>query len=305
MSELENHDKISIPKRMAPLRIAFFGLPLAALLLAKDGHQIVYAAISRTDAPGLRRAWRSISPLRVLPDPGNPRELDTIRSARPDLVVSWFWTRLLPEEVLAVAPLGSVGVHPSLLPRHRGPDPTAWAILLADPVSGVTAHVLANKYDTGAIYGQRELAIAPHWNALQLARALDRPSLQLLREVVKGFANGCPPVPRAQDESGATSAPLVDDVLTEISFGRPTLEVLRQIQAFAPAPGAYTAVGDELVQILRAGPAQAPRALQRPGEVALWNGEVLIRTLDGAVVILEATCNGEELSEGGWARLIR
>ncbi|HLM73120.1 MAG TPA: formyltransferase family protein, partial [Polyangiaceae bacterium] len=117
---------------MAKLRIAFFGLPLAALLLARDGHEILFAAVSRKDAIGIRRARRLFGADRVWakrPDIENsPALLKLVKSLKPDLLVSWFWTSLLPMDLMRAARLGGIGVHPSLLPRHRGPDPTFWAI---------------------------------------------------------------------------------------------------------------------------------------------------------------------------------
>ena len=100
-----------------------------------------------------------------------------VRAAAPDLLVSWFWTKRIPARLLSVAP--AVGVHPSLLPRHRGPDPYFWAIDAGDETTGVTAHRLDATYDTGPILAQRTLEIRPSWDAWRLARALDRPSLDV------------------------------------------------------------------------------------------------------------------------------
>jgi methionyl-tRNA formyltransferase len=59
-----------------------------------------------------------------------------IAAAEPELLVSWFWTKRVPARVRALAPLGAIGVHPSLLPRHRGPDPFFWAIDQGDRAGG-------------------------------------------------------------------------------------------------------------------------------------------------------------------------
>ncbi len=144
----------------------------------------MYAAASRK-APGLRRLGTRIAPGRthLRPAVDNPATVARVQAADPDLIVSWFWTTRLPEPILRLAP--AVGVHPSLLPRHRGPDPCFWAIDAGDEVTGVTAHRLAAEYDTGDILGRRELRIDPSWNGWTLARALDRPSLSLLREIVQ------------------------------------------------------------------------------------------------------------------------
>lgn len=107
-----------------------------------------------------------------------------------------------------MARLGGIGVHPSLLPRHRGPDPYFAAIDQGDDVTGVTVHRIAADYDTGEILGARNVAIAESWNAWQLARRLDRPSLSLLRETVAKLSAGETLPALVQDESEATWAPL-------------------------------------------------------------------------------------------------
>jgi methionyl-tRNA formyltransferase len=195
--------------RARPLRIAFFGLPIAALLLDADGHAIVYAGVCRRDAPGTRRLIRTLGRDRVslVPRLTDARVRGAILATSPDLLVSWFWTRRIPEEILGAPPLGSVGVHPSLLPRHRGPDPYFWTILEGDREAGVSAHRLEREYDTGAVLAQSAIAVDPTWTAWRLAKKLDRPSLALLREVVTSFAEGRPPAERAQDPHGATQAP--------------------------------------------------------------------------------------------------
>ena len=195
------------------MRIAFVGLPLAALSLAADGHTIVWAGICRKDAIGIRRLRALLGPERVEIVPDLTMRAEAIRRFDPELLVSWFWTKRIPPAVRKVAPLGAFGVHPSLLPRHRGPDPTFWAIDSGDEETGVTAHLIDDAYDTGAILGQKRIAIEPSWNAWTLAKKLDRPSLSLLRETALAYARGAPPPPTPQDESVATEAPMPDDDL--------------------------------------------------------------------------------------------
>src|SRR5262245_51013634 len=105
------------------MRIAFFGLPLAALLLAADGHDIALCALSRSDAVGVRRASRLFGDRLLLrPKADDPALLRRVSALEPDLLVSWFWTTRLPMALVGAARLGGIGAHPSLLPRHRGPD---------------------------------------------------------------------------------------------------------------------------------------------------------------------------------------
>jgi methionyl-tRNA formyltransferase len=276
------------------LRIAFFGLPLAALLLARDGHDVALAALSRTDSVGLRRATRLFGPDRLLikPRASDPALLDRVRALAPDLLVSWFWTTRLPVALVRAARLGGIGAHPSLLPRHRGPDPTYWALSSGDVETGVTVHRIEKDYDTGDMLAQERLTIDPSWNAWSLARALDRPSLRVLRATVARFSRGeeIPGLP--QDPALATQAPFPDDEDAAIRWTWPTSRVLAHVRALSPAPGAWTEIEGAVVTITRAARAKSfPSALE-PGEGAVENGLPMVRTMDGAVLLLEGEIDG-------------
>jgi methionyl-tRNA formyltransferase len=286
---------ISIP--MAPLRLVFFGLPLAAVLLARDGHDIALASFSRTDSVGLRRARRLLGPDRILlkPSARDTALLARVQALDPDLLVSWFWTTRLPMPLVRAARLGGIGAHPSLLPRHRGPDPTSWAIASGDEETGVTVHRVEEAYDTGEILAQERLRIDPAWDAWRLARALDRPSLRLLRATVARFARGEAVAGTPQDPALATEAPFPDDAACAIRWAWPTDRVLRHVRALAPAPGAWTEIEGALVTVLEAGAHRSTLgalAALEPGEGAADGERAVVRTGDGAVVLLRGEIDG-------------
>ncbi|MBX3259204.1 MAG: hypothetical protein KF782_05890 [Labilithrix sp.] len=290
------------------MRIAFVGLPLAALLLARDGHTIVWAGLCRRGAIGTRRLTKLLGEERVAIVPDLAESARAIRAAEPDLVVSWFWTKNVPRAVREAAPLGAIGVHPSLLPRHRGPDPTFWAIDAGDRETGVTAHVLDDDYDTGAILGQRRLAIDPEWSAWRLAKRLDRPSLALLRETALAYARGEPPAPRAQDEALATDAPAPEDELLEIRWSEPAAAIARRVRAASPWPGAFTEIAGAVVTLTRVRTtSDVPRALE-PGEACVrGDGVAIVRAGDGGVELLAGRIDDDEreLDADALAELVR
>lgn len=274
------------------MKILYLGLPLGALTLLREGHELVAACISRPAMPGMRRLRRLMAarnaPLLGRPDLTQPTVLSLLGTTDPALVVSWFWTRRVPSTVLALATHGGVNVHPSLLPRHRGADPYFWTILRGDAETGVTAHWMTSRYDEGEILAQRRFPVPPDITAGQLARALDRPSLQVLCDVVRAIERQ-EAVSNHQDHRFATHAPRPTDDDCEIVWDAPADEVLRRIRACAPDPGAFTGFGDETVVVLRARPAlHAPRSLD-PGDVVLTDEGVTVSCkAPGAVVLLDA-----------------
>jgi len=282
------------------MRIAFVGLPLAALLLRADGHEIVWAGICRKEAAGARRLTRALGAANVamVPDLADARVRESVQSRAPDLLVSWFWTRKVPASFRAIAPRGAIGVHPSLLPRHRGPDPYFWAIDRGDAITGVTAHELEDDYDTGAILAERELAIDPSWSAWRLAKRLDRPSLALLRQTVRAYADGRPPAPIAQDERLATEAPQPTDDDLEIRWNEPAAAIVRRVRAASPWPGAFTAIGDAdvvLTEVRASAQDRRTFAALEPGEaIVRSDGIAIVRAGDHAVELLRGRIEDDD-----------
>jgi hypothetical protein len=116
-------------------------------------------------------------------------------AARPDLIVTLHFDQILSSATIARARLGGVNLHPSLLPRHRGPVPAFWGLL--EGGTGVTLHRLAPRIDAGEIIGQRAVALPPGVSALGASRLLHLAGLPLLDEAIAGCEAGMPPRGRA------------------------------------------------------------------------------------------------------------
>jgi methionyl-tRNA formyltransferase len=287
------------------MKIAFLGLPLAALLLEADGHELAYVGLCRLDSPGQRRAQLHFGDrLHLQPKLSDPVAVETIRQAQAPLLVSWFWTKRIPESVIKLFPMGGFGVHPSLLPRHRGPDPYFWAIDCGDTQTGVTAHRLAASYDTGDMLCKVEVPILPDWTAWDLARALDRPSLCVLRSTVQAFALGTPWPEHPQDERFATQAPFPDEEMWSLRMAQPTANILQRIRALAPQPGAWLSIGEHTLMISRARSTSTFVKNMLPGEGAVMDGLPILRTADGAIIPERGEMAGSELREHDFAQLI-
>ncbi len=285
------------------MKIAYFGLPLGALLLASDGHELGPVVLSPIDAPG-RRRLRTLVPGLLDAITAGP-ELDVqvteaLAREQPALLVSWFWTRKLPASWLDQPPLGAVGVHPSLLPRHRGPNPYFWSIDAGDEVAGVTVHRLSAEYDTGQVLGTSSLPLGTR-DSWQLARALDRPSLALLRETAVRLARGEALEETVQDERLATWAPEPSGDELKVDFGWTTERVLRRIRALSPTPGVALEVEGVPLFVTRAEATRDYVAALLPGEAHL-SGALTLRTGDGAVCVTralfaEAETDGRDAAE--------
>jgi methionyl-tRNA formyltransferase len=142
-------------------------------------------------------------PLLTFTDPNQDAVLAAMAERHIDLVVVAAFGRILRRPFIEMPRLGCLNVHPSLLPRHRGPNPFYWALACGDRTTGVTIHYIDQGIDCGAIVLQHDMLIRPGESELSLQRRAAELSAAMLHEVIPMIACGdAPSVP--QEESLAT-----------------------------------------------------------------------------------------------------
>lgn len=249
--------------RKAPLSrqaLVYFGIPVGALALAEAGHPPRVAIVGPLDMPGRRRLRKRLPTtlLLGLPDASDAIVEHALQSVRPTRILSYFYPRKVPPNVLAMAP--AMGTHPSLLPRWRGPDPYFWTIQSGDLETGVTLHRLEADYDTGAVLETRTLKVRSNETAWSLARRLDRLALPLIvSAATRDDVQGVP------QQGAMTQAPLPTEADLTLAWSEAASTLERKVRAAAPF-GAYATLGEEDVNVVRARVIPTgPKGL-RPGE---------------------------------------
>ncbi len=217
-----------------------------------------------------------------------PDALARLRAAQADLFVVAEYGQILSEELLSVPRLGTINVHASLLPRHRGATPVAAAILSGDAETGVTIQRTVFRLDAGPILLARRVPIGPDEDAGALTARLARLGGELLVEAVRAFAKGTPPAETPQDEAAATYCRKWKPEEARIDWARPAGEIARLVRALRPEPGARTSLRREPPLDLEIRRAAATPGRAPPGIVAavagdgfdVGAGEGLVRVLD-------------------------
>jgi methionyl-tRNA formyltransferase len=199
----------------------------------------------------------------------------TLRSARaqaqlaalkPDVILVAAYGKLLPPEVLKTPPHGCLNLHPSLLPRHRGPSPVATAILEGDAVTGVTLMLLDEGMDTGPIVAQREHPLSPSDTAETLTVALFEMGNTLLKNLGPWVAGQLAALP--QEEAKATTTHKLERAHGEAGWELSAMALERRRRAFTPWPGLFTHWQGKVLKLLDvvALPAEADPSPE-PGQV--------------------------------------
>lgn len=145
-------------------------------------------------------------PYFLLDKTNQPECITWLKSLSPDLVVVYSMSQLLSSEFLAVPPLGCINLHPSLLPKYRGPNPWFWSYYNQDVVSGVTLHYLDPGEDTGPIIDQRTYKVplgikSPVMQDL----AIGVLGVEIILDALKKFKNGDPVVSVSQPIDSPTA----------------------------------------------------------------------------------------------------
>ena len=155
-----------------------------------------------------------------------------LRALEPDLMLCWAFPWKLPQAALDVAPLGSVNLHPALLPRHRGPIPLAWALREGDGRFGVTWHRMDAELDTGGILAQSSIPIDDDdFEIMDFGPKLGAAAFALLPGVLERIAAGDPG--EAQPEEGASWAGhFEEDDFVYVDWSQPRRRVHDQVRAW-------------------------------------------------------------------------
>lgn len=165
-----------------------------------------------------------------------------------DLFVVAAYAKILPKEILSIPRLGSIGIHPSLLPKYRGTTPIQTAILNGEKETGVTLFLLNEKVDNGKILAQAVCPIGENDTYETLLRKLAARGGVLLAETILGFADRTV-IPREQEHAHATYTKkfssedgyINPEILKDAeNGGNNAVVVYRKIRALNPEPGVYT-----------------------------------------------------------------
>ncbi|MFC0387407.1 formyltransferase family protein [Muricoccus vinaceus] len=169
-------------RRSGPRMLGYLAVNMALPRLA--------SAVSPGPGPLARLCREEGVPLVAVEDVNGPAFHAALRASGAELIVSFHFDQILSAETLARVPLGGINVHPSLLPRHRGPIPAFWAGLEAEPAFGVTVHRLVPRIDAGPVLAQRAVALPPGCTASRAARLLHLAAVPLASAVLAGLARG-------------------------------------------------------------------------------------------------------------------
>ncbi len=288
------------------MRLAFMGTAAFATpaleALAAAGHEIV-CVYTQPPRPAGRGHQLRPSPVHEAADRlGLPvRTPETLRDAEAarafaalgcEAAVVAAYGLILPRAVLEAPALGCLNIHPSLLPRWRGPAPIPRTIEAGDRETGVTIILMDEGVDTGPVLAVERAPVPERADAGALHDLLAARGARLVVSTLADFAAGRI-APRPQGDEGATYAAKITAADREIDWTRPAAALDRQVRALSPQPGARFRLSGETIKLLAAEPAEGGGA---PG--AVLDAAFTVACGDGALRLLRVQRPGRAATDG-------
>ena len=231
--------------------------------------------------------------------PENSAALNEILEiAKPDVVITIAYGKLIPEFLLNRIKYGWLNLHFSLLPRWRGAAPVQWAIKHRDVETGVTVFKLDKGMDTGPIFLKRALRISDFATTDSLLSELSILGSAAVLDTLDLLQGEIQPTP--QVEKGVTLAPKISKMDGKIDWNRSNGEVDSHIRAMTHNPGAWTVISKNRLVINQAHPIEHDG---KPGEIFRSEKAICIATSSGAIELEIVTPEGKrEMNASDWFR---
>lgn len=296
----ENDKKVSI---------LFWGTPEFSIpafeALIKGGYKIA-AVITNPDEPKGRAQELTPPPIKVaagrhdiLVLQPEKLEIKNFKSEIPeaDLYIVAAYGKIISKEILELPRYGVLNIHPSLLPRWRGPSPIQYAILNGDKEAGVTIIQIDELMDHGPIVAQRKAQNINCKAAYQeLHDLLARLGAELLTETLPKYLTGeITPIP--QNDLKATFSKLFKRDDGRVDWKKSAEDIDRMIRALNPWPGTWTLLParDKIYRVkIQKGEAVAKESGRTSGNLWTESGELFAQTGIGSILLKELTMEGKK-----------
>jgi methionyl-tRNA formyltransferase len=227
--------------------------------------------------------------------------LDKMRSFNADLCVMAYMIIFVPQEARDIPTHGSICFHPSLLPKHRGPSSINWPIIGGATKSGLTIFWPDDGLDEGEILLQKEIDITPDdtLGSVYFNKVFPL-GIEAVLEAIDLVRSGNPPR-IVQDDTLATYESWCRKADAEIDWSKSVDDVYNLIRGTNPQPGAWTTLGELVVQIYDCEKTSGNDG--KPGEVtAVGENSITVSAKRGQIVVKRVKPKGgQKITAGEFA----
>lgn len=296
---------------MESLKIVFFGSSGYSLpsleALSKTGYPI-QAVVTLPQRKGGRgqealpnpvRDWAESHGIKLFQQEkmADPSFQEALKALSPDLFIVASFGKFLPASLLQIPKQFTLNIHPSLLPKFRGPSPVVWALLEGEKKTGVSLFRVNERIDAGEILLKEEVPIGEDEDVQGLSERLFRRGAELLLKGLSLIETGKASF-TAQDEREATYASRLKKSDGDIDWSQESWRIASQVRAFKGWPGSFTFYQGKRLILWKVCPQPAP-SQKRAGQIleCIKGKGILVSTGEGTLLIQELQPEGKERME--------
>jgi len=278
-----------------------FGIPILKLLIALQKN--IVAVVTQPDRPAGRGKRMLASPIKILASQSGlylcqPEDINAdsavqeIAGLHPDLIILVAYGQILSSKILQLPTQGCLNIHPSLLPKYKGPAPINWVLIKGEQETGVTFLFMNERIDAGDIILQKRIKILPEENFEQLSIRLAIESANLLEEVLLTIERGeYERFPQPKEKYFYARKINKDDC--RIDWHQKAIEIYNLVRGLTPLPGVYTEFKDKRIKISETSLLEKIKInnnlfQQKPGTIVKLNKNgIMVLAGDGNYIVIK------------------
>ncbi|MBP8718564.1 MAG: methionyl-tRNA formyltransferase [Candidatus Caldatribacteriota bacterium] len=278
-----------------------FGVPILRKLISLLEN--VVAVITQPDRPAGRGKRVKASPIKELasqfglylfqPENINADDaIEEIAGLKPDLIILVAYGQILSGKILSIPVYGCLNIHPSLLPKYKGPAPIHWTLIKGEEETGISFLFMNEKIDAGDIICQKKIKILPEENFEQLEERLAEESAEMLEQVLSMIKKGEYQLTPQPKEKCFYARKLTKSDC-RIDWGRTGREIFNLTRGLTYLPGAYTEFKGRRIKItkvnlLEKSVAEHNLIQQKPGTIIKVEKEgIQVLTGDNTIIVIK------------------
>ena len=218
---------------------------------------------------------------------------DEINNINPDVIVVASYGKIIPGYILKNSKYGAINLHPSLLPKYRGPSPVQTAIINDEKISGTSIILLNKTIDGGPIICQEKYKIKPEETYSEIIERLFLIGAESINKVLTNTDLISKAKP--QNEEEATQTKKMEKIDGHINWKQDGKKIIQIIKALSEKPGTYSFIDGKKIKIHKASNFEKSEFHNEPGELCLGHkDELYVSTLGGRITINELQLEGKK-----------
>ena len=217
--------------------------------------------------------------------------LEIFQKSRPDFLLTFSYGQWLSEAWLALPVIAPLNVHPSLLPKYRGPTPIQSAILNGDSETGISLMKMSAGMDEGPVASQVKCPVPAHATSAFMFEEIGKLAAEKLPDAIFQVGQQGEAIFKAQDESQATLCQKIEREDGRVNFQEPARQILNRFRAYTPWPGLFTTFEGKRLKFLDV---EVVNEVLEPGKIRCDKHDILIGTSDGSLKVKQLQLEGKK-----------